>query len=169
MASEKMDLELRAKLKSLPAAHEKQEIYELPHWVKIALTRCVINNLTYAESAKVVRRSAATLQEYARSPAGRAWREQLADFASDPVTLAKAVLVEGAADVTLDRFAIFEAAKASGDWALADKIARDLQDRMGVIPQKSNENQGMSITVNFAGGNFDAPVIEADWENPGDE
>lgn len=145
-------------------AEEKQEVSELPQWVKTALVRRAVEDLSWDEAAKECGRTGATLAKYGRSPAAGKWLDGLADFLSDPTAMAKAILAGSALNITLDRFVLYEKAKAL-DIGLADKIAKDLQALGGIVVPK-NDTGAIVVRVQVAGGSasLDAPVIEAEWE-----
>jgi hypothetical protein len=164
-----MPKEVIAKFEALPEAKHKQDPSELPQWVKLALVRRAVEDLSYKEAAALFNKRGETLRKYAQSPAAHKWLEPVFDLIKDPVAMARALLAGNALHVTIDRMMFLESAKATGDYVAGDKIARDLQDRMGLVAKKANENQGMSIKINFGGAGFDAPVIEAEWEASEDE
>lgn len=153
----------------LPEAKDKQEPHELPQWVKLALVRRAVEDLSYKDAAALFNKKGDTLRKYAQSPAAHKWLEPVFELIKDPVAMARALLAGNALHVTIDRMMFLETAKATGDYVAGDKIARDLQDRMGLVAKKASENQGMSIKINFGGAGFDAPVIEAEWEASDDE
>ena len=149
--------------------HQKQEIHELPRWVKTALVARAVDGLTYKEAAAKVGKAASTLESYARSPAASKWLEGLEVFLDDPVAMAKAMLSASALSITLERFSFLEAAVAAGDYKEGDKIARDLQDRMGIVPKRNSEGGAIQVKINLGGGNLEAPMIEADWTREDEE
>lgn len=155
------------KYEAIPA-HRKTEIHQLPRWVKTALVLWAVDGMTYKEAAAKHGKTGSTLANYAKSPAAKEWLASLSDFLDDPVAMAKAYLGANAMSVTLQRFLFLEAAVDAGDYKEGDKIAKDLQDRMGVMPKKVSEGpSGMKITVNLGGGSMESPVIEAEWEEVG--
>lgn len=166
---QKLSEEKQRWLKENYKPEEKEHPSELPHWVKIALTRRVVQNLSYKDAAAQVNRNSTSLARYARSPAAKAWLASLEGFVDDPLTLARFVMEEAATEVTMDRFMALEAAKANGDWNLVDRIARDLQDRMGIVAKKEAAAP-IELKITFGGGtSLDVPVVEADWTAVEDE
>lgn len=156
------------RFKELPGPREKQDPLELPQWVRLALVRRVVEDLSYKDAAALFNRNEKTLQKYAQSPAAAKWIEPLLDFIQDPIAMARALLAGNALNVTIDRLMFLEAAKAAGDFAMGDKIARDLQDRMGIVAKKT-EGGALSVKINLGSTGFDVPVIEAEWEEAGRE
>lgn len=156
-----------AKYEKKPA-YKRTELSELPRWVKTALVMKHVDGLTYKEAAARFNRSGGTLSEYGKSPAASKWIEHLLEFVEDPVAMAKAYLSANAMSVTLDRIAFLQAAIEAGDYATGDKIAKDLQEKMGIVAKKSQEG-ALSVKIQLGAGSVDVPVIEAEWEKVGDE
>jgi len=151
--------------KNIVPARERQEVHEMPHWVKLALIKRQLEGLTYKEAAQAFgKKDEKNLGEYGRSPAAEKWLSQLQPFLEDPIEMAKALLNASAAGVTVDRFVFLELAKASGDYINGDKIAKDLQDRMGIVAKKHDQGGAIQVKIHLGGGSLDAPVIEAEWE-----
>lgn len=149
-------------LVSVPAC-EKEKITDLPRWVKTALIMREVDGMTYTEAAKRFNKSPRTLSEYAKSPAAKEWISHLAEFVEDPVAMAKAYMSTNALSVTLDRLVFLQAAIDAGDYREGDKIARDLQDRMGIVAKKA-ESGAISVKIQLgAGGTLESPIVEADW------
>jgi hypothetical protein len=117
--------------------NKREEPTDLPRWVKSALVFKEVYGESYNESAERFKRTGATLSQYAGSPAGKKWREQLTRFADDPIALAEAMLKGNALNITLDRIMFLEGLKEAGDFVEADKIARDLQDRIPELAKKT--------------------------------
>lgn len=150
------------RFKQLPGPREKQEVHELPQWVKLALVKREVEDLSYKDAAEAFGRTEKTLQKYGQSPAAEKWLADLQDFLNDPLAMAKAILQASSLAVTLDRFVIYEQAKKS-DLPLADKIAKDLQDRMGLGVKKSSEG-AIQVKINLGGTSLEMPAIEAEYE-----
>lgn len=145
-------------------ARQKQEVAELPQWVKTALVRRAVEDLSWNDAAEECGRKGATLQEYGHSPAAEKWLSGLAEFLDDPMAMAKAILSASVLNITLDRYVLYEKAKAL-DIGLADKIARDLQDRGGLVAPKGDTG-AIVVKVQVAGGahaSVEAPIVEAEW------
>jgi len=152
---------------SVPA-YQKEKITDLPRWVKTALVMKEVDGLTYKEAAARFNKAAETLGQYAKSPAAREWLSYLADFVNDPVAMAKAYMSTNAFSITLDRIAFLQAAIDAGDYSEGDKIARDLQDRIGIVAKKANEG-AISVKINLGGGLLEAPSVDAEWELVGED
>lgn len=146
------------RIQAATPAPEKQEVYELPQWVKTALVQRAVGDMTYEEAAKPYGRQGKTLANYGRSPAAAKWMMSLQAFLDDPVAMARAILSASALSITADRLMIYEMAKET-NIELADKIARDLQDRMGIVAQRSKDDMsGMVINVTLPGGSSLTPI-----------
>ena len=145
----------------------KEEISDLPRWVKTALVMQAVDGLSYNEAAERVGKAGSTLASYAKSPAAKKWLASLATFLEDPVAMAKAYLSANALSVTLERLAFLEAAVAAGDYREGDKIARDLQDRMGIIAKKAEAGGAINIRLSLGGALLEGPVVEAEWSEEG--
>lgn len=165
---EPMPPALIERFQSLPGPREKQEIHELPQWVKLALVKRATEDLSYKDAAAVFGKGEKTLQKYGQSPAAAKWLEPLQEFLSDPIAMSRAILQASSLNITLDRLMALQTAKDAGDYKTVDKIAADLQDRVGIVAKKHDAN-AIQVKINFGGANFDAPVVEAEWEIDGDD
>jgi hypothetical protein len=143
--------EEREKLRNMKKIDYKDrtELSDLPRWAKTAMVHHEVMGETWAEAAKPHNRKADTLLNYAKSPAGHKWRAQLRKFADDPVALAEAYIRGNALNITLDRIAFLEMAKQAGDFAEADKMARDLQDRIPELAKKSSRGDSGAMTIHL--------------------
>lgn len=157
-----------AKYESTPP-HQKENVSDLPRWVKTALVLHAVDGLSYNEAAKRFNKAGSTLANYKKSPAADKWLASLVDFIEDPVAMAKAYLSANALSVTLERFIFLQAAIDAGDYATGDKIARDLQDRMGIIAKKSGGDGALSVNIKLASSSVEVPSIEAEWEVVGED
>ena len=155
-----------AKLKNLPQKkmRDRTEPSDLPNWAKTALVKRELYGLTWKEAAQEFNRTAGTLKNYGLSPIGKDIRQQVGDFRDNPVEVAKAMLAANALGITLDRLTALEWAKDARDYQQVDKIASDLQDRIGITKKSPKSDTPMSITIQWSGGSFEAPVIEAEAE-----
>lgn len=143
--------------------HEKTEISELPRWVKTAFVMKDVDGLTYKDVAERFGRSPKTLSKYASSPAAQKWRARIQEWADDPINVAEAYMKGNALSVTLDRIAFLEMAIQAGDYKEGDKIARDIQDRIGLTRKKSADDSTPSLTIVLPGG-AEPQMIEAEYE-----
>lgn len=157
-----------AKYESTPP-DKKENVADLPRWVKTALVLHAVDGLSYNEAAARFNKAGSTLSSYRRSPAAAKWLDSLTDFIEDPVAMAKAYLSANALSVTLERFIFLQAAIDAGDYATGDKIARDLQDRMGIIAKKSGGDGALSVNIKLASSSVEVPSIEAEWEVVGED
>jgi hypothetical protein len=167
--STKALIERLDKYETVPA-DKKEHPSQLPRWVKTALVYWALDGLTYKEAAERFNRSPRTLSLYARSPAGQIWLSTLKEFLEDPVAMAKAILSANAHSITLERFAFLQAAIDAGDYKEGDKIARDIQDRVGIVAKRQQSEVPMSIVIKLGGGNdLSAAAVEAEYEIVEDE
>lgn len=158
-----LDTRLAKYAENMVAPCNKENIEDLPRWVKTALVMKAVDGMSYNEAAERVGRKGGTLSDYAKSPAAKKWLESLMVFLDDPISLAKAYIGANALSVTLERFAFLEAAVAAGDYREGDKIARDLQDRMGIVAKKV-DGGAISVKIQLGGGTLlEGPVVEAEW------
>jgi hypothetical protein len=143
--------EEKAKLRAMPVKkrEDRVELSDIPRWAKTAMVHHEVMGESWKEAAKPHNRTADTLLNYAKSPAGHKWREQLRRFADDPVALAEAYIRGNALNITLDRIAFLEMAKQAGDFAEADKMARDLQDRIPELAKKSSRGDSGAMTIHL--------------------
>lgn len=160
---EALETRLAKYAENMIPANKKEEISDLPRWVKTALVMKAVDGMSYNEAAERVGRKGGTLSDYAQSPAAKKWLDSLSAFLDDPVALAKAYLSANALSVTLERLAFLEAAVAAGDYREGDKIARDLQDRMGIIAKKAEAGGAINIRLSLGGALLEGPVVEAEW------
>ena len=151
---------------------DKTEPEEIPRWVRTALIYKALDGQSYKEAVKRVGRkenSATTLSQYARSPAGKKWVGLLTEFLDDPVELAKAILRGNAIGITLDRLSFLEMAMTAGDYKAGDAIAKDIQEKLGIMaPKQKNEGPAV-LNITIGAGNVEIPTIEAEWEEVKDE
>lgn len=154
-------------------ANKKQHPDELPTWVKRALVYNIVNACTNKEAAEAFGKAQSTFENYKRSPAAKAYVEGLADFMDDPVEVAKAMLKGNALAISLDRLMMLEQAKEVGDYKTADKIAADLQSRIGLAPQRNKADGPTTVVLKLPGGTsvgeLEMPSVEAEWEMVQDE
>ena len=160
---EALETRLAKYVEHMVPAEKKEEVSDLPRWVKTALVMQAVDGLTYKEAAERVGKTGGTLSGYAKSPAAKKWLASLATFLEDPVAMAKAYLSANALSITLERLAFLEAAVAAGDYREGDKIARDLQDRMGIIAKKAEAGGAINIRLSLGGALLEGPVVEAEW------
>jgi len=152
------------KYESVPP-RSKADPKDLPRWVKTALVYWALDGLSYSDAAKRFKHSPKTLSEYAKSPAAKQWLSTLHEFLEDPVQMAKAILAANAHSITLERFAFLQAAIEAGDYKTGDAIARDLQDRVGIVAKRQQTDAPAVIKIQFGGSDLSAPVVEAEWES----
>jgi hypothetical protein len=145
-------------------ADEREDVKDLPRWVKTALIFKAVDGMTWKDAAGRFGRSGRTLAMYARSPGARKWMASLEAFLEDPVAMAKAYLSANALSVTLERFVFLQAAVDAGDYKEGDKIARDIQDRMGLGVKKA-DGGAINVKIQFGGASLEGPVVEAEWES----
>ena len=166
-----------AKLKTLKEIknHERTELSDLPGWAKAALVYKYLYDVSYEDALKAVgvKRAVRTLENYRKTPAGKDLRAMVQKFSDDPVAMANAFLRSSAMGVMVDRIAFLEMAKATGNFIEADKIARDLQDRVPELAKKSGSKGGsgtMTIQVNLPGGASLEPImIDSSYELTAEE
>lgn len=172
-----------AKLRDLPEVKQEDrvELSDLPGWAQAALTYKFLYDVSSADAIAAIKveRSVKTLEHYKRTPAARKLREMVARFKENPVDMATAFLRANAMGVMVDRIVFLEMAKEAGNFVEADKIARDLQDRVPELAKKSaskGATGSMVIQVNLPGGASLEPIMiesehkqiegetEPDWE-----
>lgn len=136
---------------------EREEISDLPRWVKTALVLQAVDGLTHKDAAARFNRTGKTLAKYASSPAAKKWLGSLTEFIEDPVAMAKAYLSANALSVTLERFIFLQAAIDAGDYKVGDQIARDLQDRMGVVAKREKQETS-TIILNLGSASLEIPL-----------
>lgn len=166
-----MPEEIRKRLGGRPIRkpEERENVEDLPRWVKTALIMRAVDGCTYKEAAAKVGKSAASLARYAKSNAAQKWLDALEPFLSDPIAMARAYMGANALSITLERFAFLEAAIAAGDYKTGDAIAKDLQDRVGLIQKKSEGSGVVKVQIQLGGvGGLEAPVVDADWSEVDD-
>jgi hypothetical protein len=162
-----------ARLKTLTPRNKRDTLPELPGWVKAVLTYKHLYDIPPAEALKAlnIKRAPSTLEKYAKSPAARKLRGMIRELSNDPVAMAELFLRSSAMAVTVDRLAFLEMAKAVGDYAEADRIARDMQDRIPELTKKQpKQQQAQQIVINLAAKSLDIPhgdsiaIQEGDFE-----
>ena len=112
------------------------EIQGLPRWVRTALVYRIVHGMTWKQAASKCGKAAGTLALWGRkSPAGKKWIEKLKATADNPVELARATLESESYQITLDRLLGLRMLVEAGEHVEADKIMRDIQDRIGPFKQ----------------------------------
>jgi len=148
---------------------DKEDPEDLPRWVKTALVVRAIEDLSYKTAAEQIGRNPSTLSKYARSPAAEKWLGSLFEFLDDPVEMAKAYLRGNALSITLDRVLFLEAAKAAGDYKAGDAIAKDIQEKLGIMAPKTKTEGPAVLNITIGSGSVEIPMIEAEWTEVKDE
>jgi hypothetical protein len=161
-----MPEELKKHLQNLPA---KQEISELPHWVKLASASQLFDNLTAKEAAKRFNRGEQTLHKHNQSPAGKKWKAELEKIAEDPKEVARLILRSSISFVALEYLAAFSAAVEAGDYAEVARMSRDLLDREDIIGVAKSKQAQIAPQINITLWGSPEPVVveeipEADVE-----
>ena len=146
----------------------KKNVEDLPRWVKTALVFKTLDGMTYKKAADRVNHSPGSLSKYAQSPAAKKWLASLIEFIEDPVEMAKAYLRGNALSVTLERMAFLEAAIAAGDYKAGDAIAKDIQEKLGIVSPKTKTDAAPVLNITI-GGAIEVPTIDATWEEVKDE
>ena len=111
------------------------EIQGLPRWVRTALVYRIVHGMTFKQVAKKFNKSPKTLSWWGRSVGAKKWIARLREIADNPVELARATLESESYQITLDRLLCLQMLKDAGEYAEADKILRDIQDRIGPFKQ----------------------------------
>jgi len=161
--------ELFARLKKDFKPQECESVEDLPRWVKTALVFKTLDGMSFAMAAKRVGRNNSTLSKYAQSPAAKKWLESLIEFIEDPVEMAKAYLRGNALSITLERMAFLEAAIAAGDYKAGDAIAKDIQEKLGIVSPKTKTDSPPILNITIGAGSIEIPAIEAEWSEVKDE
>lgn len=146
------------------APNKREDPSDLPRWVKTALVFKAVDGLTYKEAAARLGKSPQSLGNYGKSPAAKKWLESLFKFIDDPVEMAKAYLRGNALSVTLERMAFLEAAIAAGDYKAGDAIAKDIQEKLGIVSPKIKSEGPAVLNITIGGGAVEIPAIEVEWE-----
>lgn len=152
----------RLKLTQVPPK-EKKNVEDLPRWVKTALVMKAVDGATYKEAANRLNHAPSTLRDYAKSPAAKKWLSTLAEFIDDPVEMAKAYMRAHALSITLERLAFLEAAIAAGDYKAGDMIAKDIQEKLGIVSPKTKSEGPAVLNITIGSGAVEVPAIEATW------
>jgi hypothetical protein len=141
------------KFKSKPM-EERTQPSDVPRWVKMAFTKIEVLGLTYKEAAKEFNRAGPTLEKYARAPIIREWREQLREFANDPVAMGTAVIRGSVLEAALDQIWAIETAKASKDYKEVRLGTKDILATHNVLKPASSSQRAdgkLTISVNLGG------------------
>ncbi len=146
----------------------KENIEDLPRWVKTALVFKAVEGASWKEAADRFNRRGDTLSKYGQSPAAKKWLVDLNEFADDPVEMARAFMRANALSITLERIANLDAAISAGDYKAADAIAKDIQEKLGIVSPKTKTDVAPVLNITI-GSNIEIPTIEADWTEVKDE
>ena len=154
---------------NLVKPEDKENIEDLPRWVKTALVFRHLDGMTWKDAAKRVGRPSGSLSKYAKSKAAKKWLETLIPFIEDPVAMAKAYLKGNALSVTLERMAFLEAAIEAGDYKAGDAIAKDIQEKLGIVSPKTKTDSQPVLNITIGSGSVEIPAIETTWLEVKDE
>ena len=81
------------------------------------------------------------------------------------MAMAKAILQVNAVGITIERLAFLDAARRAGDYAAGDKIAKDLQEKLGIVAKKESEGPvQVRLTISGGGGTIQAVEVESEHE-----
>ena len=148
-SDQKLPAEVLARFKNTTPPEKKQEISEVPQWVKIALALHHVGGLTQEESAKRFNKKRGTLAAYNISPAAKKWKAQLLEIAENPKEVARLILRSSISGVAFQYLAAFEGAIEMGDYAEVGRMARDLLDREDIIGKSKSKQAGAQPTINM--------------------
>jgi hypothetical protein len=148
---------------------ERTEPSDVQRWVKHAFTKIEVLGLTYDEAAAEFGRKGHTLQKYARAPIIREWREQLREFANDPVAMGTAVIRGSVLEAALDQIWAIETAKASKDYKEVRLGTKDILATHNVLKPASSSARAdgkLTISINMGGAiaSLEPPMAEAEVE-----
>lgn len=148
---------------------ERTSPSDVPRWVKMAFTKIEVLGHTYKEAAKEFGRTGRTLEKYARAPIIREWRDQLREFANDPVAMGTAVIRGSVLEAALDQIWAIETAKASNDYKEVRLGTKDILATHNVIKPASSSARAdgkLTISVNLGGAlaSLEPPQATAEVE-----
>jgi hypothetical protein len=147
------------KFQAMTPAQDKKEIADLPQWVKIGMGMQYIGGLTAKEAATRCNRAPDTLRSYWKSPAGKKWRDQLKEIASDPKEVAGLILRSSISGVAISYLAAFEQAMEAGDYAEVARMSRDLLDREDIIGVAKSKQAQVAPQINITLWGSPEPVV----------
>jgi hypothetical protein len=162
---------LKDKLKSPKYSNELREnIADLPSWVKVACVKYELMGLTWREAAEEMNKKDGTLRKYAKSPAVKKWREEVRKSIDDPRFLADVILRASEMEASLDYLWALDKAKQVGDYKEVRLATKDLLASAGILKlssQHANEPGANIITINLqlppGLKQLEAPTIESDF------
>jgi len=146
----------------------RENVEDLPRWVKTALVFRALEGSSWKEAAERLGRRPDTLSKYGQSPAAKKWLGDLLEFIDDPIELAKAYMRANALSITLERIAFLEAAISAGDYKAGDAIAKDIQEKLGIVSPKTKMDVAPVLNITI-GGAIEVPTIDATWEEVKDD
>jgi hypothetical protein len=146
---------------------ERTEPSDVPRWVKMAFTKIEVLGMSYKDAAAEFKRQGRTLEKYARAPIIKEWREQLREFANDPVAMATAVIRGSTLEAAIDQIWAIETAKSSGDYKEVRLGTKDILATHNVLRPASSSQRAdgnLTISVNLAGAlpSLEAPTAQAE-------
>ena len=157
------ELFARLSLNKVPPK-KKENIEDLPRWVRTALVMKAVDGASYKDAAKRFNRVGDTLSDYAKSPAAKKWlSSDFLGFIDDPIEVAKAYLKGNALSITLDRIAFLEMAIEAGDYKTGDAIAKDIQEKIGITAPKAKNEGPAVLNITIGSGSVEVPIIEGEW------
>ena len=153
-------------------------ISDLPLWVKNAIARMHLDDLTVPEVAKQMGKNRETLKAYMQSPAAREWAKGIEAAANDPREFTRLTMESMTHKMVQDNLFALELAKEKGDHNAVRLITQWWIERPELLGAVSRE-QSPTIVINLTGqaslepkmvqsSHAEAKVegdgVEAEWE-----
>jgi sulfur transfer complex TusBCD TusB component (DsrH family) len=139
---------------------EIEKIEELPIWVKNAITRMYLEDLTIAEAAKRFDRNRETLKSYLKSPAAASWKEGVVEAMNDPRAFARLTLESITMNILQDNLLALEIAKEKQDHNAMRLQTQWLLERPELLGAITRE-QAPTIVINLTGGGLEPKMIQS--------
>ena len=145
---------------------DRTEPKDLPRWVKLCVAKYELLGMSWKETMEKVNKSPATLSNYKKAPAFKAWQAQLAEIADDPTRLAQLILRSSIAESAMDYLGVIEAAKDLGDYKEVRLATKDLLKTYELLKdERSNKGASGPIVVQVNLGNMSVDVPEVETEH----
>lgn len=140
-------------LERLREPEEITEFSDLPTWARLMVAQHDLMGLTWAEAARRCgKKNAGSIQFWNKTPAMRAWREEIKGISLDPRAVVERIINSSIAGVTMDYHAAYEKAVEVGDYKEVAKMSQDLLDRFGVVRKKDQPQGAVKIELSLGGG-----------------
>ena len=151
------------------------EISQLASWHCAVLAQHVVYGLPLGPLAKAAKHSADTILAVSKSPAARAYMEQVGNNLHDPIATTRNLLAAGAVHKLLAWEEAFQLAVEAKDYASVHKMVKEIG--LHQVLDQPEKTGPTKIVLNMNMGDLSSPTIssrfeivkDADWKEDTDD